>query len=67
MEHYFYELKDGRIWSTEMARWVGKGEIPPGTILNRLFQSGRPAGVDYLVSVLKQYSYELGELAETAE
>ena len=63
MEHYYYELKGGRIWSTELARWVGEQEIPAGTILNRLFRNGQPAGIDYLISVLNQYGYELGELA----
>ena len=63
MDHYYYKLKDGRIWSTEAVSWIEEKDIPAGTILNRLYSNGEPAGVDYLVSVLRGYGYELGELA----
>ena len=62
---YYWQINDGRIWSTDDAAFVG--EVPAGAELVPLYDSGHPGGVEYLRDTIKFYGYSLGELAGPEE
>jgi hypothetical protein len=62
---YYWQIDDGRIWSTDAAAFVGSA--PEGADITPLYDSGQPGGIGYLRDTIKFYGYSLGELSGPEE
>ena len=60
MGDFVYEV-DGKYWDVAKGMYVDT--VPKGAVINRLYQSGKPANEEYLIATLKRYGYPLGQFA----
>lgn len=58
---FYWKISDGRIWGFSESGWLEESEIPPGEIVQELFDSGVPAGAQYLKEVIRFYGGDMDE------
>lgn len=62
MAEYYWQINDGRIWSSIAAKWITADDVPVGQYITPLSVNGIPAGEDYLIRCIDFYGCDPGEL-----
>lgn len=65
-KNFYWRIEDGGIWGFIESKWLEEHEIPTDGVVQDLYDSGQPAGLDYLKKTIAFYGgdYETSPLQQ---
>lgn len=55
MNKFYWRISDGRIWGFTESKWIEESETPESVVIQDLYDSGHPAGLEYLRETIRFY------------